>query len=205
MKPGGICKIGDGVARPTGQDNDTYISKSGENIGFEKIKCFEIEPEECILEIPGNKLNHEGICTCGNRHLCGTPCIQCGYLCTKYYDEEHELHSTTHGNIKNAYIYISNKKDNSYANIRKDGKNYKLVEGEKLTIFFCNKYCSEQGQGHTHLFKSDKTIDTYNNEDVQIVDSTENIYECKCQYYWKNVLKFYSGHTSAEEKNFWLM
>ena len=80
-------------------------------------------------------------------------------------------------------------------------KNYSFQEGEKAIIFFCDEYCKEQGQGHIHQFISHfKKIQE--NENVKLIDSKKNIYECKCSYFWENILKFKSTFTTEEQKKF---
>ena len=92
--------------------------------------------------------------------------------------------------------------------IRKENKSYKFIEGETAKIFFCDQYCREQGQGHTHLFSSVYKIEQ--NEDVRLYKKDYNyyyyynefIYECKCSYFWNNILKFKGNFTFEEEKKF---
>ena len=86
--------------------------------------------------------------------------------------------------------------------IKKENRSYKFIEGETAKIFFCDEYCREQGQGHTHLFYSIKEIDE--NEDVKFIkeENNEKIYECKCSYFWNNILKFKGNFITDEIKKF---
>ena len=169
----------------------TYTTNLGEKISFQKINYGEFKPEKCQIYIPRNKKEHDGVCYCRNVHLCQAQCKQCGAPCTKEYRQDHVFHSCIHGNIKNSSIYISNKNEHSYATVIKDDKEYKLTEGEIAQIFSCDKYCREQGQGHTHIFTSENRINDQNNQQFKFIEEKNNkyIYECKCSYFWKEILK----------------
>ena len=86
--------------------------------------------------------------------------------------------------------------------IRKDNKSYKFIEGETAKIFFCDEYCREQGQGHTHLFESNIFMEKNNDSHLYKKEDDKYIYECKCSYFWKNILEFKGNFTSDEEKRF---
>ena len=201
-KKPGLCK-NDPLLEGEGEDA-TYQSKLGQSIDYKKFNIGINEPEKCRIEIPPNKMKHEGPCDCRNAHFCNFQCQQCLVYCIEYYAPSHSLHFCTHGNIKKSYIYISDKKENSYANVIKDNKKYKLIEGEGAEIFLCDQYCREQGQGHTHLFESEDKIDEYNNEQIKLVEEKDNkyIYESKCPYFWENILKFNSKHSQEDKKKF---
>ena len=88
--------------------------------------------------------------------------------------------------------------------IRKENRNYKMKQGETAKIFFCDEYCREQGQGHTHLFDSLYRINIDKDIDIRFFkeENGKYTYECKCSYYWEHVLKFNGNFTSDEKKSF---
>ena len=131
-------------------------------------------------------------------HKCGYQCPQCEYYCTEAWGHS-GLHNCFHGNIKNVYISLSD--SGLIAKIHKDKKKYLFQEGEEAVIFFCDDYCKEQGQGHIHQFIS-PDYNIAENENVRLVDRRSCIYECKCSYYWENILKFKMNFTSEEQKKF---
>ena len=181
------------------QEEQIYTSQSGEEIKYYTIKFQEIHKKKCNLKIPMNQFSHvEKNHNCGALvHKCGYKCLQCEYCCTENYGHT-GLHNCLHGNIKNSYFSVSD----FVAKIKKDNREYKFIEGETAKIFFCDEYCREQGQGHTHLFDSDEKI--IENENVKLNSNKNNkfIYECKCSYYWENILKFKCNFTSEEQKKF---
>ena len=121
-------------------EEQTYKSRSGEEIKYYAIKYQEIHKNKCKPEIPINEFSHkEKKHTCGSLiHKCGVKCPQCEYCCTEIYGH-FGLHYSLHGNIKNSYFSVSN----DIALVKKEKKNYKFVEGETAKIFFCDKYCRE--------------------------------------------------------------
>ena len=197
----GCCEIINYVK----QEEQTYKSKSGEEIKNRYIKFQEINKKQCIIKIPKNKCNHEssnhanGLShTCGSSsHKCGIKCQQCEYCCTEPIGHS-GLHNSLHGNIKNSNFSVIN----NIALVRKDNKSYKFTEGETAIIFFCDEYCREQGQGHTHLFESNIIIKEDNNIHFYKIENDKFIYECKCSYFWENILKFKSNFSSDENKRF---
>ena len=182
-------------------DIDKNESGDGVKKIYNGIEYLEINPQKeklkkaCKIGIPPNKIIHENNHWCGKtEHTCTFQCKQCLYYCTKEYDHEKkgELHFCTHGNIKQSFVYISDKNEQS-AQIIKDKKSHQFKDGEKAIIFYCDKYCRDQGQGHIHYFDSleppEKIVDDIN---VRKVEKKDYIYECKCDYFWKHVLKFKS-------------
>ena len=180
---------------------ETYSTEFGEVIKYQKIKEQNAKKDKCQIQIPPNKKSHEPIkCSCKKSHNCNFQCIQCMYYCTEIYGHSSN-HKCDHGNIINSLIYISDsaENNNSYASIALDKKNYKFKQGEKVQIFFCDKYCKEQGRGHTHIFESKKKLNIC--EDIKEIkyDGNIYIYQCKCPYFWKNILKFESKLISQDE------
>ena len=191
----GCCEIESFIK----QEEQTYTSKSGEEIKYYTIKFQEIRKKKCNFKIPINKFSHESLIhTCESIiHKCGIKCSQCEYCCTEDYGHI-GLHNCLHGNIRNSYFSVLN----NIAMVRKEDKTYKFIEGETAKIFFCDEYCKEQGQGHTHLFESHNKL--IENENVRLVKEhiDKYIYECKCTYYWKNILQFKGNFSSDDQKKF---
>ena len=180
-------------------EEKVYQSIYGEDIKYNAKKSQELKKNNCYIKIKENESNHQNGHICEVKaHKCGYQCPQCEYYCTE--DEGHlGLHNCFHGNIKNSYISVSDK--GKIAKVKKENKNYNFQEGEKAIIFFCDEYCKEQGQGHIHQFISHfKKIQE--NENVKLIDSKKDIYECKCSYFWENILKFKSNFTTEEQKKF---
>jgi len=181
--------------------DEIYKTKLGQEIKY-KIIVQEAFKNKCIIKIPNNEFNHLGKHTCGDKfpHKCGFKCIQCERYCTES-KGHYGLHNCIHGNIKNSLFSIS---DNNEAMVRKDNQYYKFTDKESAKVFFCEQYCREQGQGHTHLFNSTKII---RDENVKIHEEKKNffseyIYECKCSYFWENILKFTNNFSTTEDKIF---
>ena len=181
----------------------SYKTNLGKYISFTKISYGEMKKEKCRINIPRNKKKHDGDCDCRSEHKCQVQCKQCGAPCTKSYREEHNIHSCTHGYIKNSSIYISNN-GHTYASIIKDDMKYKFNDDEMEQIFSCDQYCREQGQGHTHIFTSENRNNVQNNQQFKFIEEKDNkyIYECKCSYFWKEILKFEIYLTQEEKKRF---
>ena len=167
-------------------------------IKYKATKSQEIKKNSCCIKIKENESFHSNSHICEIKaHKCGYQCPQCEYYCTEDYGH-FGLHNCFHGNIKNSYISVSDK--GKIAKVKKDNKDYNFYEGERATIFFCDGYCKEQGQGHIHEFFSYTKIQE--NENVRKSEKGWNIYECKCSYYWENILKFKSNFTTEEQKKF---
>ena len=66
----------------------------------------------------------------------------------------------------------------------------------------CDEYCREQGQGHTHLFNSLDKIEQNENIKLFKEENNEFIYECKCSYFWNDILKFKGNFIPKDEKKF---
>ena len=175
-----------------------YKNVYGEMIKYKATKSQEIKKNSCCIKIKENESFHSNSHICEIKaHKCGYQCPQCEYYCTEDYGH-FGLHNCFHGNIKNSYISVSDK--GKIAKVKKDNKEYNFYEGERAIIFFCDGYCKEQGQGHIHEFFSYTKIQE--NENVRKSEKGFNIYECKCSYYWENILKFKSNFTTEEQKKF---
>ena len=189
----GFCVI-EGFVK---QEDRIYKSQSGEEIHY-TIKFQEIKKKKCNIKIKENEFSHSGGHKCENElHKCGFKCKQCGYHCIEKYGHI-GLHNCFHGSINDSYISISDSND---AFVLKDNIKHRFKEGETAMAFYCDEYCREQGQGHTHLIISEKKID---NENVKFNQKESNyyIYECKCSYFWENILKFKGNFTNEEQIKF---
>ena len=175
-----------------------YKNRQGEQINYKVKKTQEKYRNNCNEKIKENQSFHRDKHICKViEHKCGYQCPQCEFYCTEAFGHL-GLHNCFHGNIKNSYITVSDK--GSIAKIYKDNKKYQFEEGEKAIIFFCDTYCREQGQGHIHQFIStDYNIVT--NENVRF-NKKRRIYECKCSYFWENILKFKMNFTTEDQKRF---
>ena len=180
-------------------EEKVYKSKNGEPIYYKVKKSQEIIKKYCRMKIKENETSHNSYHFCEVKvHKCGYQCPQCEYYCTE--DVGHKgLHNCYHGNIKNSYISVSDK--GLIAKVKKYNKVYNLQIGEKAIMFFCDEYCKEQGQGHIHQFISNNNC-IKNDENVRLIDPSKHIYECKCSYYWNNILKFRVNFTTEEQNKF---
>ena len=189
----GFCEIETFVR----QEEEEYITYYGEKIIYKTIKFQKISKIKCRIKIQSNEFSHIEEHFCKNEmHKCGFQCRQCEYHCTDKYGHD-GLHSCLHGNIKNSFFKTIDLKD---ALVRKDNQYYLFQDGETAKIYFCDSYCRDQGQGHTHLFESKEEINNNDNVKLYIKTNNINIYQCKCIYFWKNILKF-KGNFNEEEKN----
>ena len=222
----GWCNIESGSIREE-LDECQYQTNFGDIINYRIRKYQKREKKKCAEFIPSNEINHEGKHSCKlEEHKCGFQCKQCEYYCIKEkghendnniiignnnenHIENNKLHNCQHGNIKHSNIYVTDVSNinigQSFAAIQKENRIYKFGEGESMKVFFCDQYCREQGQGHVHFFESNVEID--NNDQIRLHKHDQNqnsyIYECKCSYFWKNVLQFKSYNiTDDEQKKF---
>jgi hypothetical protein len=53
-----------------------------------------------------------------------------------------------------------------------------------------------------HQFISTYYYNIVENENVRLVDRKSRIYECKCSYFWENILKFKMNFTTEDQKRF---
>ena len=141
--------------------------QKGNKVFYEQITLESAEKDSCNLFY-----GHSGIHSCGSKtHNCGFRCKQCDYYCYESYGHN-GLHKCNHGKIKNLPMHFP------YDSFKKD-------ENE----FSCDSFCAEKGPGHVHYFESDNEI---SNDEVKFIkkNNSKYIYECKCLYYWKNILQF---------------
>ena len=195
----GYCEI-ESFVKEEEQENKEYKTKLGETIYYKSIKLQKRIKKKCLEKIPPNKFYHKGNHSCKTfSHKCGFQCKQCQYYCIEPINHQ-DLHNCFHGNIKNSSILINDDNENYfYAVVKKENKSFKLTQGESVQMFLCDEYCKEQGQGHIHYFESYSKIV---NEQVKLFENnvTSFIYECKCSYFWENILHFKSNYITKEEK-----
>ena len=166
----------------------SYTFRKNKNtIEYKEETLQTFNKKQCILPIPRGKIAHSGIHKCQTlKHKCGFSCQQCTRLCELDYSHE-GLHYCRHGHAKNATIST---KELDIKLIYRE-KEYEFEEGETATIFTCTEYCKEQGRGHIHIINlddsSNKDEDIENNN-IKKLDN--NLYGCKCKYFWESYLKF---------------
>jgi len=192
----GFCII-ESFARSE-EDKAHYQSLSGQTIEYKISKLQRKVHANCRIKIQKNEFAHLNHSCQSERHKCGFQCKQCEYYCTEDYGHN-GLHKCIHGNIKNSFFKTSDLND---ANVLKDEKYYKFKDGESAKIYFCDGYCREQGQGHTHLFESNDIINNNANVRLYNENSGNRIYECKCEYFWKEILNYETNFTDEEKKKF---
>ena len=188
------------------KEEKIYKTNLGEEVRYQKILCQRKKQKKCDMKIPISEFEHEGEHDCRSKvHICGFQCKQCKNYCISPKGHE-DYHFCYHGNIKSSTIYVNqpnepNIQEESIAIVKKDNQQIKLTEGESAEIFICDEYCREQGQGHTHFFEANYYI---NNNDVIKLNRGKNLYECKCSYFWQNILQFKMNASSDEKKKFGL-
>ena len=190
----GFCEI-----KITTKTDVKTTTKKGEAIIY-SITSEKRMKNNCMEMIPKNKFFHQGTHNCKTPvHKCGFQCIQCEFYCNEKYGHEGK-HKGAHGNIKHSTISIKNKE--KFAQIKKENKLFDLSEGEKAQIFYCDNYCKDQGQGHIHIFESQKKIISDDVRQINWAFFSNYIYECKCSYFWENILNFErSSYFSNDELN----
>ena len=136
---------------------------------------------KCKIKIPKGLRAHEGKHNCmmeeemKEKHLCGERCKQCHKCC--------KLPIKNHGTLH--YIYNHGRVDDIY----------------KIGNYDCVGYCKKEGIGHTHKLEEDKINDIKKNLDKGNIKKDENnIYECKCSFFWKEYLQFEFREPDWEQK-----
>ena len=165
-----------------------YRSNSNILISYKEAQTPPPEHYDCTIKIPQNEYEHSNNdqhrCDVDiNQHKCGHQCKQCNNYCTKEISHN-GLHECSHGNIVNSKFSIEGSNE---AKIKKGYEYYKVKNEEVARIFYCNDYCIDQGQGHTHLVHRDE-IENFNDERIRSYNNS--FYECKCSYFWESILKF---------------
>ena len=158
----------------------------------QKIEFFEnneqiFKRKKCILKIPKGSINHKGKHICDIEiHKCGFKCKQCDRLCELEYGHP-SYHYCKHGHIKNSVIQTEDKSVKINYNIEK----YDFQNEEEAIMFTCYQYCKEQKRGHVHRLKNNSVENIKDNlKSDGIRKLNNNIYECKCEFFWKIFLGF---------------
>ena len=174
------------IIEPFKEIPNTYNSSTGESIGFNTAQILEPKPYACVIDIPENEYNHpnEDDHRCNiTVHRCGFKCKQCNNYCTENLFHS-GLHNCYHANIVNSKFIIEG---DNYSKIKKKNEYFKIQNNEDANIFYCQNYCIEQGQGHTHIVNQNEIV---NKNDKGVKHYKNDFYECKCSYFWESVLKF---------------
>ena len=195
----GYCDI-ESFVKQEEQEDKELTTNLGQTIHYKSVKLQKKIKKKCTEKILPNEFNHSKKHSCkSSNHKCGFQCKQCEYYCIEPIGHEGS-HFCYHGNIKASTIHITDEKENNArAIVKMEEKNIELTEGEEAKMFICDSYCKNQGQGHIHIFESNIKID---NEEVRLY-KTKNysfLYECKCSYFWENILKFKSQLITQQDK-----
>ena len=175
--------------------------KNKEIIEYEEKSQQESKKLKCSIKISPEKIAHECEHKCQiSAHKCGFKCKQCERMCDLEFGHK-ALHNCYHGHINNAIIFTEEKD----ARLHYNNKEYNFQNEESAYMFICNQYCNEQGRGHIHI------IDKSNLEKVCDLEFyvkqryvkllRENLYECKCEFFWKHFLKFEFDEIFDSNKN----
>ena len=171
----------------------------------EKIEFLEKSEQtsrklQCSITISPKKFDHKhkGKHKCQILiHKCGYKCKQCNRMCNLEYGHK-SLHDTDHGHIENGVIFT----EDVFANINylKDVLDFK--NEECADMFTCYQYCKDQGRGHIHIInESNINFEEKNLNKQYIKKLKDNIYGCKCEYFWVKILKFkYKDKFDKEQK-----
>ena len=170
------------------------LLKNKEKIVFEE-KSEQISRRlKCNIDISPKKIDHKqkGKHICEILiHKCGFQCKQCNRLCNLEFGHK-VAHDCDHGLIDNAVIFT----EGEYAKLNYLNKIYDFENEESANIFTCYQYCKEQGRGHIHIIDESKLEEKEKEfigiylEKKYIRLNKNNLYECKCQFFWEKVLKF---------------
>ena len=189
----GICIITGGLAIKKKKVQILQISR--ESIEFEEKGEQERKRLNCKIKIPKNKFKHEGKHKCELKvHMCGYICKQCNRMCDLefgHYDEDNRntnLHRCTHEHINNGNIITE---ENSVKLCYQD-KILEFMNMESANIYTCYEYCKQQGRGHIHIIEQFhlsqiKNLNSYN---AFFKPIKQNLYRCKCEFFWKQILRF---------------
>ena len=183
----GICEIKTTTNIDVKKSTKIYIVK-GSNQRIEYIENNEQtnERKKCVLKIPKGKISHEKHKCEQIKHKCGEKCKQCNRLCELEINHN-SAHYCKHGQIKNSKIQTEEK----MIKINFKDKLYDFGDDEDAIIFTCYEYCKEQKRGHVHRIYENQIINLEESlSNGYIRKKKGNIYECKCHYFWKNILEF---------------
>ena len=184
----GICEI---ITTKGLSKKKKHVLKNKEIIEFEEKSEQTSRRLTCHMTISPGEIGH-GKHKCEILiHKCGYKCKQCERMCNLEYGHQ-DLHDCEHGHINNSVIFTE---ENS-ANLNYLDRHYDFQNDEPANIFTCYQYCKEQGTGHIHILDKCMLYSIQNldiNISIQkkfIKEINDNLYACKCEFFWKNFLKF---------------
>ncbi len=180
----GYCEI---ITNFVGRKKQFKLKSTNQNIEYEDESEQSIIKKKCITKIPNGKKSHDSSHVCQTKiHKCGYKCLQCNRLCDLEYGHN-SLHYCSHDHIKNSLIQTEEN------NIKINYNNNELIfqNEEEAIIFTCYKYCRQQNRGHVHRIEKNKIQNLNENLRIgNIKKIDDNLYECKCEYFWEKVLQF---------------
>ena len=183
----GYCEINTNIEFR--QIKQFRLQSTNQYIEYEEESEQNIIKKKCNTKIPIGKKYHDNSHKCQTEiHKCGFKCLQCNRLCELEYGHN-SLHYCLHGHIKNSLIQTEEN------NIKINYKNneYIFQNEEEAIIFTCYQYCREQRRGHVHRIEKNKIQNLDENiriGNIKKIDNIDNLYECKCEYFWEKVLQF---------------
>ena len=197
----GFCEIN--TNRNITKTHITILEKNKKEIKYEEKSEQNCKRKKCQDIIPKGKKCHEG------KHKCQTSIHKCGFLC-KQCERRCELefghnspHYCQHGHIKNASIFT----DENDAQIIFQNNEYDFQNNESVNMFTCYQYCREQRRGHIHLIEITKIKEIENLNLQEHINKkniklrNDNIYECRCEFFWKIFLNFnFDDEFDSEQK-----
>ena len=180
----GYCEINTGRNINIRKSQITINLKSNENILYIEETEQNKKRKKCILKIPIGHISHGNEHKCQNdKHKCGEICKQCNRLCEL--EEGHKnSHYCIHGQIINSSIKTEESIKMLYNN-----KFICLSDEDPASMYTCYQACKEFGRGHIHMIYKDK-IKGKDINNRKIKKYNNDLYECKCEFFWKIYLNF---------------
>ena len=194
----GICEIVPAII----SKNIKVTLRSGEEINY--VQEDEQIPinHQCILDIPSKKLDHKGNHKCHmEQHKCGYRCKQCKRMCDLIIGHKGKHYIKNHGHIINANIFTE--ENNLRLNFQ--DREYYFQNEDSAEMYTCVNYCKQQGRGHIHILGREE-FENINNFG-ELIDNNSarktnnNLYECKCEFFWKTYLQFDFYNERNVERN----
>jgi len=159
------------------------------------------EKYPCQIEIPKNKLNHEGKHLCVTdvkdikTHYCGNPCKQCLYMCREAKNHKLLCKVKNHGTMGNTFLNVSQGQKLEISDLSKGELKTKvdminqslissgIVNGFALT---CLENCEIFGRGHIHPIKCNGKC-----KEKPLIYNHNGIYDyMSCKNYFEHYLNF---------------
>ena len=184
----GWCEIITNTNIDINKNKKTYIiKKTNQQIEYTENSKQTHNRKNCIIKIPSQILAHIEKHKCDIiKHKCGFACKQCNRLCELDYGHS-SFHYCKHGQIKNSFIQT----EEESISINFLDKEYTFGNKEEAIMFSCYQYCRDQKRGHVHRISSKDIVDLEGNlKNGKIRKMNDDLYECKCEYFWKIFLFF---------------